>query len=90
MDFSVNKGACKYVFEKRYEHFLLFRLEDENGNLLYRECFKTVNEAQANIKAGMKVDWGELAPEVDLNIVKTEENRRKIEKMLGFEYKPEK
>lgn len=82
---EATKGAVKYVFEKRYEHFLLFRLEDEDGKLLYRECFKNVAEAQSEIKAGMKVDWGELINEVDLNVTKTEENRRKLEKALKIE-----
>ena len=89
MNLSTTKGAYKYVFEKRYEHFLLFRLEDEDGKLLYRECFKNVAEAQSNMKAGQKVDWGELITEVDLNAVKTEENRQKLEKALGFEANPE-
>ena len=71
------KPPYKYVFDKRYEHHLSFRVEDEDGNTMWRESFKNTGEAQATIPEYMLIDWGELINEVDFNQVKTEIEMRK-------------
>lgn len=78
-------GPAKYVFVKKYDHHYSFQVLDANDKPLWRESFKSISEAQSTIPHGMKVDWGECAPLVDLNQVKTEINRRKIDKLLGVE-----
>lgn len=78
-------GPAKYVFVKKYSNYYSFQVLDKNDKPLWRESFQTIAEAQANIPHGMKVDWGECIGLVDLDRVKTETNKRKIDKLLGVE-----
>lgn len=78
------KPPVKYVFDKRYEHHLSFRVEDEDGKTMWRESFQNVADAQANIPSYMKIDWEELIDQVDYNQTKTEDEKRKLEKAMGF------
>lgn len=76
-------GPAKYKFIKKYDHHYSFQVYDKDDNPLWRESFQSIPEAQATIPDGMKVDWGECIGMVDLNQVKTEINRKKIDKLLG-------
>lgn len=78
-------GPAKYVFVKKYPHHYSFQVYDKDNNPLWRESFKNIPEAQATIPAGMKVDWGECIDLVDFNQVKTEINRKKLEKAMGWD-----
>lgn len=76
-------GPAQYVFDKKYPHHYSFKVLDKDGELLWRESFQNIGEAQANIPDGMKIDWGTCINQVDLNQVKTNINRKKIDKLLG-------
>lgn len=78
-------GPAKYVFLKKYDHHYSFQVVDKDDNPLWRESFQSIPEAQANIPDGMKVDWGECIDLVDLNKVKTNINKKKIDKLLGVD-----
>lgn len=79
---EATKGSYKYVYEKTYEHFILFRVEDEDGKFLFHETFRNVAEAQDNIK--LKVDWGELIDQVDLNRTNTKDKiQEEINNLTG-------
>lgn len=80
------KGISRCIFEKKYEHFLLFRYEDEDGKLMYRETFRTVADAQSGIMEGVKIYWGELISEVDTNQTRTEINQEKINSIMGLRH----
>lgn len=76
-------GPAKYVFVKKYDHHYSFQVLDANDNPLWRESFRTIAEAQASIPDGMKIDWGECIGLVDTNKIKTNINKKKIDKLLG-------
>lgn len=77
---EATKGVSKYVFEKGYEHFLLFRAEDEDGKVLFRETFRNITEAQIGIREGIKIDWKELTGE----IVPVEADSKKVNSVMGL------
>lgn len=85
MDITQKGCPCKYEFVEKFEHHYSFQVYDNNDNKLWRESFQTIEDAQANIPAGMEVDWGELSSQVDFDRTKTEINKRKIEKAFGFD-----
>lgn len=78
-----NKGAFKYIYEKSYDCFILFKIVNEDDEILYHESFRDIQDAQTNMNPLYKVDWGELIDQVDLNFDREgkKEIEREIEKL---------
>lgn len=78
-----NKGAFKYIYEKSYDRFILFKIVNEDDEILYHESFRDIQDAQTNMNPLYKVDWGELIDQVDLNFDREgkKEIEREIEKL---------